>query len=133
MWPDVDTADITDRWRPLSPEEEITAPQRIADAQAELNTALRLRGLNGTPTFETAGELADWQTLYIATVVASVRRYFLNPDGWTEERESLDDYDASRKREAGSGNLYFVEADIDRLVPRSRQRRGAFTIRLGQT
>lgn len=133
MWPQVLVTDITERWRPLEPGEEVTAPQRLADAQAELNTALRLRGLTGTPVFETADELADWETLYVATVIASVRRYFLNADGWAEERESIDDYDATRKREAGSGNLYFVDADIDRLVPRRRQSRGAFTIRLGQT
>lgn len=133
MWPQVLVTDITDRWRPLTPEEEVTAPQRLADAQAELNTALRLRGVHGNPSFETLDEQADWETLYVATIVASVRRYFLNADGWTEERESIDDYDASRKREAGSGNLFFVDADVDRLVPRYRQRRGAFTIRLSQS
>lgn len=133
MWPTVIAADITDRWRPLSEDEMVTAPQRIADAQAELNTALRLRGLTGTPTFESDDEAQEWETLYIATIVASVRRYFLNPDGWAEERESLDDYDATRKRDASAGNLFFVESDIDRLVPRKRRARKSFTIRLGQT
>lgn len=133
MWPTVTSADIKNRWRPLDAAEEITAPQRLADAQAEINTALRLRGVTGTPVFGTAEESEEWETLYVATIVASVRRYFLNADGWTEERESLDDYDATRKRDASTGNLYFVDADIDRLVPRKRQQRSAFTIRLGQT
>ena len=135
MWPDVNVNDITERWRPLTPEEQASATQRLADAQAEINTGLRLRGLAGTPQFATTDELHDWETLYVSTVVAAVRRYFLNPEGWLEERESIDDHDFTRRRDSvvSTGALYFTDQDIDRLVPRKRRSRGAFTIRLGQS
>lgn len=135
MWPAVEVSDITDRWRPLTHDEVVTAPQRLADAQAELNMGLRLRGLTGTPTFLDPGELADWTTLYVATVVSAVRRYLLNPEGWLEEREEIDDYGRTRRRDSAvsTGSLYFSDAEIDKLVPRRRRRRGSFTIRLGQS
>lgn len=135
MWPTVEVKDLTDRWRPLTPEEEVTAPQRLADAQAEINTELRLRGVTGTPTFADQDELDEWVTLYKATVVAAVRRYMVNPEGWLEEREEIDDYGRTRRRDSSvsTGNLYFNDTEIDKLVPRRRRKRGSFTIRLGQS
>ena len=134
-WPNVAVQDIIDRWRPLTTEEATTAQQRLNDALAELNLALRDRGVSGTPTFDTAEELTEWETLYTAVAVGSVRRYLMNPDGWYEEREQIDDSDFTRRRDkaVSTGEIYFTDTDIDKLVPRRRRRKGAFTIRLGQT
>ncbi|MGX9346637.1 hypothetical protein [Microbacterium sp. KNMS] len=134
-WPTVTVADVESRWRELTPEERLVAAKRIADAEAELRMELRLRGVDGTPTFATPEELADWTNLYIATVVESVKRVLVNPDGWLEEREEIDDYGRTRRRDqtVSTGLLYFSDDEIDKLVPRRRRKRGSFTIHLGQS
>lgn len=133
-WPTVTVGDLVDRWKPLTPEQEAVATKRLEDAAAELNSELRERGLTGTPVFKTPEELADWEKLYISTVVTAVKREMQNPDGFLEEREEIDDYARTRRRDSktSTGLLFFSDDEIDKLVPR-RRRRGSFTIRLGAT
>ena len=124
-FPTVAAQAIADRWRPLSTAEGTVATARIADAKAELNLQLRLRGV-----VDTIGD-AEWERLYVATVVEMVRRYLVNPDGWLEESEGSDDYTATKRRDKSmsGGLVYVTDAEVDRLVPRVRPRRGAFSIR----
>lgn len=132
-WPVVDVSAIIDRWRPLTEAEAAIAPTRLEDAEAELTTELRLRGLTGTPTFETVEEAEAWEKLYTRTVVDAVRGYLLNTDGWSEERIAIDDFDRTIRRNGNvaTGQIRFTDAQIDKLVPRTRRRRTAFSIRLG--
>ncbi|GGO59116.1 hypothetical protein GCM10010910_01320 [Microbacterium nanhaiense] len=132
-WPTVTIDDLVGRWRPLTPEEAAVAPQRIKDAESELRTELRLRGVDGIPTFSDPSEREDWINLYTALVVAAVKNELKNPEGWRSEREQLDDYGRTFSRGSNdrSGEIWFEDSDIDRLVPRPRRRRTAFTIRLG--
>jgi hypothetical protein len=141
-WPTVTSKDISDRWRALTGEEEAVASTRIGDVEAELRDELRLRGVYetpGVPPLADAEAVADWERRFRSTVVDAVRRYLINPDGWLqeEEREAVDDYDRtlSRRRDSSvsAGLVYLTEAEIDKLVPRTRRRRGAFSIRLGQS
>lgn len=134
MWPIVAPDEIASRWRPLTAEEAASVEQRIADAQAELRSLLRDRGVYAPPPL-TGEALADWQQLYRATIAEAVRRYLVNPDGWLEERDAVDDWDRTRRRDKAmsSGAIWIDPEDVDRLVPRPRARRGAFTIVLGQS
>ncbi|GAA4762592.1 hypothetical protein [Microbacterium gilvum] len=133
-WPIVEVSDLTDRAK-LDPEDEATAPTRIRDAEAMLRSALRERGITDTPTFDSVDERSDWESRYVAAVVEAVRRYFLNDEGWLEERDSIDDWDRTRRRDAAvsSGRLYISDDEADALVPRKRRRRGAFSIVLGRS
>lgn len=140
-WPTVLPTDIINRWRPLSGAESTVAATRIGDAEAELRRQLRLRGLTEAPTwetgiFESAQEATDWKALYVSTVVEMVRRFLMNTEGWTEEREEIDDYGRTRRRDAsaGTGSVTVFEDEVAKLIPTNRPRsRGAFTIRLGQS
>lgn len=127
-WPTVDKGAIESRWRTLTVAESAVVDQRIADAEAELQYQLRLRGV-----FDAPQDDPTWETIYIATVAEMVRRYLINPDGWLQESEAIDDYRRDRRRDSAvsAGLLYVTDDEIGRLMPRRRRR--AFTIRLGAT
>jgi len=135
MWPEVTADDIAGRWRPLTAAETVVAEARIEDAGAQLRTALRLRGIHQPPTFATAEEFADWERRYVSTIADVVARFLKNTDGWAEEREQIDDWSLTRRRARDSeeGELFISDAEADALVPRVKSRRGAFSIRLGQS
>lgn len=126
-WPDVAAGDIAERWRPLTEAETAVAETRIGDAEAELIMQLGLRGIT-----EPVGS-DRWEAVYVSTVVEMVRRYLLNPDGWSSESVAIDDYREDRRRDkaAPTGAIYVTDSELAKLLP--RRRRGAFTIRLGQT
>lgn len=132
-WPNVTPSDIESRWRLLTEPEVDVAATRTDDAEAELRAQLRLRGLTAPPTFDVAQDADDWERRYRATVVEMVRRYMQNPDGWSSESETGDDYSYTNRRDAtvATGALYATEDEVSRLVPSVRRRRGAFSIRLG--
>lgn len=129
MWPPVDVEALVSRWRPLTQEEQTVAEARIEDAEAEVQYQLQQRGVLDPP--------ADtlWVKLYTSTVVEMVRRFMLNPDGWVEETERLDDWSETKRRgtAVASGALYISDVELAKLVPANRRRRGAFSIRLGTT
>lgn len=140
-WPTVLPSDIVNRWRPLSASESTVAATRIGDAEAELRRQLRLRGLTEAPTwgtgvFDTVEEATDWQKLYVSTVVEMVRRFLMNTEGWTEEREEIDDYGRTRRRDAsmGTGSVSVLDSEVVKLIPTNRRRRrGAFSVKLGHS
>lgn len=136
-WPNVQLSDLVDRWE-LPPEKTATATTRLEDAEAELRRELRLHGITGTPSFGTTEEERDWERLFTATVVESVRRYLVNTEGWVEETEALDDFRLTRRRSnnASTGLVFVDEDQVLKLLPdvaRRARRRGAFNIHLGQS
>lgn len=140
-WPDVTPSDVENLWRPLTDDEANVAAARIAIVEAELRSELRLHGFTGTPVAGTAGwetpeQVAEWGTLYAGIVADVVRESLRNPDGWAEETERIDDFVQTRRRDpdASNGVASVISADgVARLLPKFRRRRGAFSIRLGQT
>lgn len=129
MWPPVTVADLTSRWRELTAEERPVAEKRLEDAEAEVQYQLQQRGVVEPPTDPL------WQKLYVSTVVEMVRRYLVNTEGWLEESEAIDDYRLTRRRDSAmsAGAVYVSDAEIEKLVPRKRRERGAFTIVLGSS
>ncbi|MFT4281178.1 hypothetical protein [Microbacterium sp.] len=138
-WPGVDVDDVVEQWRALSAEETTVATKRLPSAEAVLRMRLRLRGVEGTPSFadaENPQELVnEWSTLYVTTVVDVLRGYLVNTEGWLEETERIDDYSTTKRRDAAmsSGRMDVTDAQVDALIPFRRRRRGAFTIALGQS
>lgn len=140
-WPTVSPSDVANLWRPLSSAEVTVATTRILLVEAELRKELRLHGISGTPVVGDVGmddsdAVDEWKTLYVGIVAEVVRQSLLNPEGWLEERESIDDFERSRRRDAATstGVAFLTEADVEKLLPREpRPKRGAFSIRLGQT
>lgn len=134
-WPPVSPSDVAARWRPLTPAEELVATTRIAEVEAELKRELRLYGILGSPTDLPADEIEEWDLLYVGVVADVVRNSLINPEGWLEVREELDDFARTRRRDSAvsSGIGYLTDDAIERLLPRRRRPRDSFTIRLGQT
>ena len=135
MWPETKLTDLEARWRLLTDEEGDVAATRIGDAEAELRAQLRLRGITAPLTFGDAQDAVDWARRYKATVVEMVRRYMQNPEGWSSQSETGDDYSYTNRRDGGAatGALYATDEEVSRLIPEARARRGAFSIRLGST
>lgn len=127
MWPQVTANDIAARWRPLTADETTIAETYIGDAEAELIMQLGLRGVADAPEDE------RWARVYVATVAEMVRRFLMNPEGWSSESVAIDDYREDRRRDkaAPTGAVYVTDEELGKLLP--RQRRGAFSIRLGAT
>lgn len=127
MWPPVTVADLASRWRELTDDETPVATQRLKDAEAEVQYELQQRGVLTPPTDRL------WTTMYVSTVVEMVRRYLVNVEGWLEESEQIDDYRLTRRRDSAvsSGKVYVTLDEIEKLIPRRRPRRGAFSIVLG--
>lgn len=129
MWPVVQVSDLEDRWRPLTEAEKTVAEERLADAASDLQLALEERGLESPPASDA------WQRRFIRTAVEMVRRYLLNPDGWLEETERIDDWSETKRRDGAvsTGAVFFTDAEIAALIPPGNRRRGAFSVRLGST
>ncbi|MEV8023393.1 hypothetical protein [Microbacterium sp. NPDC080220] len=129
MWPSVVVEDLEDRWRKLTDDEKPVAEARLGDAEAEVQYQLQQRGVLDPPTDPL------WETLYVATVVEMVRRYLGNTEGWLEESEAIDDYRLTRRRDSAvsAGAVYVTDAEIEKLIPRRRRKRGAFSIVLGRS
>ena len=133
-WPTVAPSDIVDRWRALTPAEESVATTRIKDVEAELRSRLRLNGILGTPSDIPAEEIEDWDQQYVGIVAGAVKTLMQTTEGWSEERVQIDDFSHSWRREAADAVDELLTDDvIARLIPRVRPRRGAFSIRLGQS
>lgn len=134
-WPTVTADDVESRWRPLTEAERTVATTRITEVEAELRRELRLHGIYGSPVDLPQDEIAEWNVLYVGVVADVVRNSLINPEGWLEEREELDDFARTRRRDSAvsAGVGYLTDDAIARLLPRRRRPRGAFTIRLGQT
>jgi hypothetical protein len=134
-WPTVLPSDVAARWRPLTTAEQAIAETRISEVEAELRRELRLYGIYGSPTDLPAGEISEWNILYVGVIADVVRNSLINPEGWLEVREELDDFARTRRRDSAvSAGIGFLTDDaIAKLLPRRRRRTGSFSIRLGQT
>lgn len=133
-WPTVAPSDIEARWRPLTTAETAVATTRIKDVEAELRSQLRLNVITGTPTGIPTEEIEDWEQQYVGIVAGAVKTLMQTTEGWSEERVQIDDYSHSWRREAADAVDELLTDDmIARLLPRIRPRRGAFSIRLGQS
>jgi len=121
-WVVVDVSDITGRWRPLTAEEAVIAPQLIIDASDELEDALENVGITGVPIPTNE----RWERRYVRTVAAIVRRVLSNPEGYLVE--TIDGYEYRRDKAVSSGALYVSDDEVEGFRPRARRRRGAFTI-----
>lgn len=134
-WPTVLPSDVAARWRPLTTAEQAIAATRIAEVEAELRRELRLYGIFGSPTDLPAEEIAEWDILYVGVIADVVRNSLINPEGWLEVREELDDFARTRRRDSAvSAGIGFLTDDaIAKLLPRRRRRTGSFSIHLGQT
>lgn len=123
-WPTVTAGDP--RFKPYEGAVEAeTVTARIADAQGIVQWELRDRGVTEPPAED---EL--WATLYKQIICDMVIRYLQNPQGWVEETEAIDDYRETKRRGNGSAALgvYTTDSELERLFPRKRRRRGAFSI-----
>lgn len=107
------TADVTGRG--------FVMPAGLSDAtvQVRLDEAWRALhyedGLSGLDLLIESGEVdAD---LVIDVVSAAAMRVLRNPEGWSEESASLDDYRESGKRADATQDLYFTAAELRRLRP----------------
>lgn len=112
-------ADVADRWRPLSAEEEALACVLITDAEG----IIRIR----VPTLD--ARIAD-ESLPAAVVTGVIARMVLrvmrNPDG--KIMEGIDDYTYRRADAVAEGLLYLGADDLGLLSP-SGGTGAAFTIR----
>ncbi len=128
-WPEVSPTHVEERWRPLTDAETTVAERRIEDAEDELQHQLGLRGVLEPSDDE------RWMRRYRRTVADMVRRYLLNPEAWLEESTQIDDYSKTRRRDSAvsSGLLYVTDEEVAALLPKLRRRRGAFSVRLGES
>lgn len=112
------TADLEDRWRPLSALELTNGGTFLDDAWRMLSRRL--------PTLE--AEIAtddDLSGEVVRILATAVLRLMKNPDG--KRQESIDDYSWQRDRAVSAGLLYFTEDEISDLIPGGSQSRGAFS------
>lgn len=100
--------DITDRWRPLSDQEQTNAEAFLEDAWEEL--------LSRRPAMEanlTAGTVRERNVVRV--LCAAVLRVLKNPDGY--EQESVDDWSGRRGDLTASGLLYFTDDELGSVTP----------------
>lgn len=120
-WVDVTEVDITSRWRPLTPAEELTIDANIEDAQDLLEEALEELGFSGPP----AGD-DRFVRKYKRVVTAIVRRVLNGVDGLISEE--IDGYIYRRSEADASGDMFITDSEIARF---RRKRRSAFSITPG--
>lgn len=128
-WVTVAKDDIVNRWKPLTPAQEIIVATRLPDATDLIELALEDRGIREAPADE------RWRRLYKATAADMVIRYLQNPDGILSEAVTIDDFREERRRDSttSAGRVYLSLDELAALIPRRKRRRGAFSIALGNS
>lgn len=107
-------ADVTARWRPLLAQETTNAQTFLNDAWVMLRRRMAVEGVN----IETkVAADADLKADVVRVLATAVLRVMKNPDG--KSRESIDDYSWSRDEAVSSGLLYFLDEELDSLIPGS--------------
>ena len=90
----------------------------IEQAESRLATALRRRGVSLSALAETLASdpdrCDDIRNVLLGALVSVIR----NPEGYASESE--DGYSFSRSTRTASGDIYYSDADLDRLAPRAR-------------
>lgn len=123
MWMNIAPADITARFRPLTPEETAIVQEIITDAQDMVTAALEDAGWDAAPVDDRR------ERAFVRAVAYAVIRIFQNPDGILTE--TIDGYTYRRDSAVSTGRLYIHPDDFAALKPAGvRRRRGAFTITL---
>lgn len=117
------TADVVARWRPLSTQETTNAQTFLADAWLMLRRHFTSLGVDIETAITTD---ADLSADVVRVMVTAVLRVMKNPDGLRQE--SLDDYSYSRDEAVAAGLLYFLDDELDGLVPGSGIKGRAFMI-----
>ncbi|WP_436702402.1 Gp19/Gp15/Gp42 family protein [Nocardioides sp. BYT-33-1] len=114
-------ADVIARWRPLSTQETTNAETFLADAWVMLKRRMALLDVDIEALIATDEALPEEQRTLKAAVVrvlaTAVLRVMKNPDG--KSREAIDDYSWSRDEAVSAGLLYFLDDELDGLVPGS--------------
>ena len=117
------TADVEARWRPLSAQEDTNAETFLDDAWVMLRRHFTRLEVD----IETlAAADADLTADLIRVMATAVLRVMKNPDGLSSE--SVDDYTYKRDEAASAGLLYFLDDELDGLLPGSGSTGRAFMI-----
>ena len=117
--------DIEDRWRPLTPEEQVPASTFLADAWWLL-TARR-------PTLE-ADMLAGTVTAgnVVRVVAGMALRLLRNPEGYSSE--SIGSYSYQRDDLVASGRLHVTDEELGAVIPSGyRRTRSVRLVAYGET
>lgn len=117
------SADIEDRWRPLSAQETTNADTFLDDAWVMLKR--HFTDLSVDIEAEIAAD-ADLRADVVRVEATAVLRVLKNPDGLAQE--SVDDYTYKRDEAVASGLLYFSDDELDGLVPGSGVKGRAFMV-----
>lgn len=114
-------ADVTARWRSLSAQETTNATTFLEDAWVMLRRRMSLLTVDIEALIATDEALPVAERTLKADVVrvlaTAVLRVMKNPDG--KARESIDDYSWSLHEAVSAGLLYFLDDELDGLVPGS--------------
>lgn len=101
-----DPADIEDRWRPLSAQEQTNATVLLDDAWRMLKR--RIGDLETRMATET-----DLLGEVVRVLCAATLRVLKNPDGMRSE--TVDDYTGTRDASVATGLLYFTDDELGGL------------------
>lgn len=115
-------ADVTNRWRPLTLEEEAVAAALLQEAEAIL--AVASPGIR-----ERAAASPDAAVVARSVVVSMVLRVLKNPD--SVRQFSIDDYTQVRDQVASSGLLYATPEELAQVAPVVVPLPGVYVVGLG--
>lgn len=116
------TADLADRWRPLTTQETVNATAFLADAWAEL--------LSRRPKIEADMTAGTVTTANVVRVVAAmVLRVLRNPEGY--DQESIDDWSGRRSSLVADGILRITSEELASVTPGRATRRSVRLVRDG--
>lgn len=116
------TQDVEQRWRPLSPAEQLVAAALLADAWADVTTQVPSvpARVEANPTF---------RRVVVSILVAMVLRVLKNPDGIRQM--SIDDYQVTIDSTRSSGSLYLADDERNRLLEVAQALPGIYSVPLG--
>lgn len=114
--------DVEQRWRPLSPAEQLVATALLADAWADVTTQV--------PSVPARVEAsATFRRVVVSILVAMVLRVLKNPDGIRQM--SIDDYQVTIDSTRSTGALYLADDERNRLLEVVQALPGIYSVPLG--
>lgn len=116
------SADVENRWRPLTTAEAAVAATLLDDVWRMIKR--RIPDVDDRMADATTG--ADYTADVIMVQANAVKRVLVNPDG--KRAESIDDYSWTRDRALSSGLLYLTDEEWALLDESVATSGGAFTI-----
>lgn len=116
------TQDVVNRWRPLSPGEELIAKTLLDDAWADVTTQV--------PSVPARAEANQtFKRVVVSILVAMVLRVLKNPDGIRQM--SIDDYQVTIDSTRSTGALYLADDERERLLEVVQALPGIYSVPLG--